>query len=128
MDKADIPARLLKREGIGARLPRKEDARHMTGKGNFVGDFVLQGIQEVAFLRSPLAHATITWVEIPEGLAGRVFLREMMTDAADIGSPSSLPTYQYSALPPLASGKVRHLGEAIAMAVAPTRAVAEDLL
>ena len=41
MDHADIPARLLKREGIGARVPRKEDARHLVGKGNFVGDFVL---------------------------------------------------------------------------------------
>ena len=128
MDHADIPARLLKREGIGARVPRKEDARHLVGKGNFVGDFVLPGLQEVAFLRSSLAHAVVTGVEIPETLAGKVFLREMMSDAADIGSPSSLPTYQYSALPPLASGKVRHVGEAIAMAVAPTRAMAEDLL
>lgn len=128
MDRADIPARLLKREGIGARVPRKEDARHLVGKGNFVGDFVLPGLQEVAFLRSPLAHAVVTDVEIPEALAGKVFLRDMMSDAADIGSPSSVPTYQYSALPPLASGKVRHVGEAIAMAVAPTRAIAEDLL
>ncbi len=128
MDRSDIPARLLKREGIGARVPRKEDARHLVGKGNFVGDFVLPGMQEVAFLRSPLAHASITGVEIPDKFAGKVFLREMMSDAADIGSPSSIPTYQFSALPPLASGRVRHVGEAIAMAVAPTRAVAEDLL
>ena len=92
MDQADIPARLLKREGIGARVPRKEDARHLVGKGNFVGDFVLPGLQEVAFLRSSLAHAVVTGVEIPEALAGKVFLREMMPDAADIGSPSSLPT------------------------------------
>ena len=128
MDHAEVPSRLLKREGIGARVLRKEDARHLAGKGNFVGDMVLPGLQEVAFLRSPLAHATITGVDIPQELAGQVFLREMLTDAADIGSPSSVPTYQYSVLPPLASGKVRHVGEAIAMAVAPTRALAEDLL
>jgi aerobic carbon-monoxide dehydrogenase large subunit len=128
MDQAEVPPRVLKREGIGARVPRKEDARHLAGKGNFVGDHVMPGLQEVAFLRSPLAHALITGVEIPEELAGQVFVREMMTDAADIGSPSTLPTYQYSALPPLASGKVRHVGEAVAMAVGPTRAVAEDLL
>jgi aerobic carbon-monoxide dehydrogenase large subunit len=128
MDHTDVPARLLKREGIGARVARKEDARHLTGKGNFVGDMVLPGLQEVAFLRSPLAHAAITKVEIPEELSGQVYVREMLTGAADIGSPSSVPTYQYSVLPPLASGKVRHVGEAVAMAVAPTRAVAEDLL
>lgn len=128
MDQTEIPARLRKREGIGARVLRKEDARHLAGKGNFVGDFVIPGMHEVAFLRSPLAHATITGVEFPEELTGQVFLREMMADAADIGSPSSLPTYQPSLLPPLASGKVRFVGEAVAMAIAPTRAVAEDLL
>jgi carbon-monoxide dehydrogenase large subunit len=128
MDHTDVPARLLKREGIGARVVRKEDARHLTGKGNFVGDMVLPGLQEVAFLRSPLAHAAITKVEIPAELSDQVYVRDMLTGAADIGSPSSIPTYQYSVLPPLASGKVRHVGEAVAMAVARTRAVAEDLL
>ncbi|MBL0421539.1 xanthine dehydrogenase family protein [Ramlibacter sp. AW1] len=128
MDQAETPARLLKPEGIGARVPRKEDARHLAGKGNFVGDMVMPGLQEVAFLRSPLAHARITGVEIPEELAARVFVRQMMGDAADILAPSSLPTYQTSAQPPLASDKVRFVGEAVAMAFAPTRAIAEDLL
>lgn len=128
MDQAEVPARLLKREGIGARVPRKEDARHLAGKGNFVGDMVMPGLQEVAFLRSPLAHARITGAAIPADLAGSVVLREMMADAADIVAPSSLPTYQNSSQPPLASGKVRFVGEAVAMAFAPTRAIAEDLL
>jgi carbon-monoxide dehydrogenase large subunit len=128
MDHAEIPTRALKPEGIGARVPRKEDARHMAGKGNFVGDVVMPGLQEVAFLRSPLAHAAITGVEIPEELAGRVFVREMLEGALDIQSPSSIPGYQYSEVPPLAKGKVRHVGEAVAMAIAPTRALAEDLL
>ena len=128
MDQAEVPARLLKREGIGARVPRKEDARHLAGKGNFVGDMVMPDLQEVAFLRSPLAHARITGAEIPPDIAGSVVLREMMADAGDIVAPSSLPTYQNSAQPPLASGKVRFVGEAVAMAFASTRAIAEDLL
>jgi carbon-monoxide dehydrogenase large subunit len=128
MDQAEVPARLLKREGIGARVPRKEDARHLAGKGNFVGDMAMPGLQEVAFLRSPLAHARITGAEIPPEFADRVVLREMMTDAADILAPSTLPTYQTSAQPPLASGKVRFVGEGVALAFAPTRALAEDLL
>lgn len=128
MDQAEVPPRLLKREGIGARVPRKEDARHLAGKGNFVGDMVMPGLQEVAFLRSPLAHARITGAAIPPELAGQVFVREMMADARDILAPSALPTYQVSSQPPLASGKVRFVGEAVAMAVAPTRAQAEDLL
>ena len=52
MDQAEVPSRLLKREGIGARVLRKEDARHLAGKGNFVGDMVMPDLQEVAFLRS----------------------------------------------------------------------------
>ena len=128
MDHADVPSRLLKHEGIGARVLRKEDSRHLAGKGNFVGDMVMPGLQEVAFLRSPLAHARITGVEIPQELAAIVILRENMADAADIVAPSTLPTYQSSAQPPLASGKVRFVGEAVAMVFAPTRAIAEDLI
>lgn len=128
MHQLETPSRLLKPEGIGARVPRKEDARHLAGKGNFVGDMVMPGLQEVAFLRSPLAHARITGVQIPEELAGRVFVRETMADASDIVAPSSLPSYQTSAQPPLASDKVRFVGEAVAMAYAPTRAIAEDML
>ena len=52
----------------------------------------------------------------------------MMIDARDIEADSTLPSYQASAQPPLASGKVRFVGEPVVMAVAPTRAEAEDLL
>ncbi len=38
--------------GIGARLLRKEDARHLRGRGCFVADVALPGILEVAFVRS----------------------------------------------------------------------------
>jgi carbon-monoxide dehydrogenase large subunit len=115
-------------QGIGARLPRKEDARHLHGQGRFVADWSMPGLSEVAFLRSPLAHARIDRVTIPETLADRAFTRAMMVDARDIEADSTLPTYQASAQPPLASGKVRFVGEPVVMAVAPTRAEAEDLL
>ncbi|KAG1535378.1 hypothetical protein G6F50_015323 [Rhizopus delemar] len=49
-----------------------------------------------------------------------------MPDARDIVADSTLPTYQASAQPPLASGKVRFVGEPVAMVFAPTRAEAED--
>ena len=45
--------------GIGARAPRKEDARHLRGRGCFVSDIHMAGLQDVAFLRSPVAHARI---------------------------------------------------------------------
>lgn len=117
----------VKAQGIGARVQRKEDARHLHGKGNFVADMSMPGLCEVAFARSPLAHARITAIDIPVSLVGSVFIREHM-DARDIVADSSLPTFQSSAQPPLARGKVRFVGEPVAMAVAPTRALAEDML
>lgn len=115
-------------QGIGARVPRKEDARHLAGKGNFVGDMAMPGLCEVAFLRSPLAHARIQAVNVPAEIAEMVIVRQDMPGAKDIVAASTLPTYQESAQPPLASGKVRFVGEPVAMAFAPTRAQAEDLV
>jgi carbon-monoxide dehydrogenase large subunit len=120
------PGRVGKAEGVGARVPRKEDARHLHGKGNFVADMAMPGLCEVAFLRSPLAHARIAGVRVDDSVAGQVVLRGDMADAKDIVADSTLPTYQSSAQPPLASGKVRFVGEPVAMVYAPTRAEAED--
>lgn len=113
-------------QGVGARVQRKEDHRHLHGKGSFVADMSMPGLSEVAFLRSPLAHATIASIRVPQAHAGSVVLRDDMTDASDIVADSTLPSFQTSAQPPLASGKVRFVGEPIAMAFAPTRAQAED--
>ena len=46
-------------QGIGPRVLRKEDARHLHGRGSFVSDMMLPGQSEVAFLRSPIAHGRI---------------------------------------------------------------------
>jgi len=121
------PARTVKPQGIGARVLRKEDQRHLQGKGNFIGNMTMPELHEVAFLRSPLAHARITDMRVPKEGAGRIFLRTDMPDALDIIADSTLPTYQVSAIPPLAHDKVRYVGELVAMAYAPTRAEAEDL-
>ena len=114
-------------QGIGACVPRKEDSRHMHGRGQFVSDFVLPGQMEVAFLRSPLAHGRIRRIAKPAGSEGRVFVREDLVEAKDIVTPSTLPTYKLSGMPPLAHGKVRFVGEPVVMCVAKTRAEAEDL-
>jgi hypothetical protein len=116
-----------KPQGIGARVQRKEDARHLLGKGNFVADIYMPGLCEVAFLRSPVAHATIGHINIPEQHASSIFTRPML-DALDITADSTLPTYQPSAQPPLAHQKVRFVGEPVVMTYAASRAEAEDLL
>ncbi|MFZ4710803.1 MAG: xanthine dehydrogenase family protein molybdopterin-binding subunit, partial [Zwartia sp.] len=118
----------IKPQGIGARVLRKEDHRHLQGTGNFVADMVMPGLSEVAFMRSPLAHARITSIVIPEASQSSVLTRTMLTDVLDITADSSLPTYQLSSHPPLASQKVRFVGEPVVMGYAATRAEAEDLL
>jgi aerobic carbon-monoxide dehydrogenase large subunit len=114
-------------DGIGARLPRKEDDRFLNGRGQYVGDLRLPGMQEVAFLRSPLAHARIKGVRVPAELRERVFIAEDLSNVAPIRADTALPGFKSSVQPVLATGKVRYVGELVAMCVANTRAEAEDM-
>jgi carbon-monoxide dehydrogenase large subunit len=114
-------------EGIGASLPRKEDDRFLRGCGEFVGDIRLPEMLEIAFLRSPVAHARIRSVEKPAGNEARVFVYADLFGVRPIRAVAGLPGVKPSEQPVLASGKVRHVGELIAMCVAETRAAAEDL-
>src|SRR3981081_986570 len=114
-------------QGVGARVQRKEDARHLHGRGNFVSDMILPGQSEVAFLRSPIAHGRIRRIVKSPGTETQVFVRTDLDDAAAIVAPTTVPGYKLSECPPLAHEKVRFVGEAIAMCIAPTRAEAEDI-
>src|SRR3954452_9665757 len=115
------------RYGVGASVPRREDLRHLKGPGEFVADIRLPGTQHVVFLRSPHAHARIRGIAVPPDVRGRVFTAadlprmqpiRVVTQAAGAKSPP---------WPPLATDKVRYVGEAVASCVAPTRSEAEDL-
>ena len=59
--------------GVGASMVRKEDDRHLRGRGQFVADIALRGTQEVVFLRSPHAHATISSISVPPAARGKIF-------------------------------------------------------
>ena len=112
-------------QGIGARILRKEDARFLRGGGCYVDDIALHGLREVAFLRSP-AHARIRSIRKPPGAEASVFVREDL-DIRSVRANLGLPGFKPSDYPPLAQGKVRFVGEAVAMCVAATRAQGEDL-
>src|SRR3984893_12974491 len=114
-------------QGVGARLLRKEDDRFMRGRGQYVADIRLAGLQDVAFVRSPLAHARIRAIHVPERYRDVVFTAADLTEVKPIRAASGLPGFKVSETPALATGKVRHVGELIAMCVAPTRAEAEDI-
>ena len=114
--------------GVGASLRRKEDARFLHGQGRFVGDITRPGMLEVAFLRSPVAHARLRGVTKPPGADKHVFTLADLGTVRTIRANSALPGFRVSEQPALAEGKLRHVGEAIAACVAATRAEAEDLV
>src|SRR3954465_9593800 len=114
-------------QGVGARLLRKEDDRLMRGRGQFVADLRFAGMQDVAFLRSPLAHARLHAVTVPDAHKGAVFSAADLANVKPIRAVSGLRGFKASDQPALATGKVRYVGELIAMCVAPTRAEAEDI-
>jgi carbon-monoxide dehydrogenase large subunit len=114
-------------KGVGARLPRKEDARFMRGEGQYVPNIRMVGMMDVAFARSSIAHGRINRIGKPVGHEGSVFLAEDLAGTKPIVANSGLKGFKPSAQPLLATGKVRFVGEMLAMCVAPTRAEAEDL-
>ena len=114
-------------DGVGSRLLRKEDDRFLRAKGQYIADISLEGTREVAFVRSPVAHARLLGIQIPEAVRSSVFTAEDLTDVKPIRAVSPLPGFKPSEQPPLAIDKIRHVGELIAMCVADTRAEAEDI-
>ena len=53
----------------GARVPRVEDSRLLTGHGTFVDDVQRPGMLHACFVRSPFARATINGIHTAEALA-----------------------------------------------------------
>ena len=114
-------------QGVGASLTRKEDDRYLRGRGQFVADIRLAGMQEVAFVRSPIAHGRIRAVTAPVAFRGSVFTAADLAGVKPIRAVSALKGFKVSEQPALATDKVRHVGELVAMCMAPTRAEAEDI-
>ncbi len=116
--------------GIGASVKRKEDARFLTGRGRYTDDINLPGQLHAHILRSPVAHAEIGGIDAEEArkAAGvrAVFTGADMEGVGGIptgwlihskdGSPMVEPAH-----PPLAVGKVRYVGDCVAVVVADTK-------
>jgi aerobic carbon-monoxide dehydrogenase large subunit len=114
-------------QGVGARLLRKEDDRLMRGRGQFVADLRFAGLKDVAFVRSPLAHARVRNISIPDEHKHVVFTAADLDGVKSIRAVSGLRGFKASDQPSLATDKVRYVGELVAMCVASSRAQAEDI-
>jgi aerobic carbon-monoxide dehydrogenase large subunit len=112
---------------IGASLLRKEDARYLFGHGMYIADVHVPGVQDVAFVRSPMANARVHRVSKPAESAARVFTLVDIGLINVLEAGPELSTHRHSPYPPLADERVRYVGQTIAACVMPTRAQAEDL-
>jgi carbon-monoxide dehydrogenase large subunit len=118
---------------IGARLPRREDARFLTGQGQYVADLARAGTLHAAFLRSAHAHASILRLDVTRarqaaGVVGCFTAADLAGRVRPLVAPSRMKTYRPTRFPVLAEGRVRHVGEAMAVVVAESRYAAEDAL
>ena len=123
--------------GIGASVKRKEDIRFITGKGRYVDDINRPGQAYAYFLRSPHAHATIDKIDASAALKAPGVVAIFTGDdiAADkvgglicgwmIHSKDGSPM-KAGAHPALAQGKVRYVGDHVAVVIADTYAQAKD--
>ena len=126
---------------VGRSLPRREDRRLLTGRGQFVADLALPRMLHAVLVRSPLAHARIRSVDLGRAAAGPgVVLAMSGTELARLLPPvpdTQLPLPRKWARqikhkfinpqqPLLAYDRVRHVGEAVAVVLAESRATAED--
>src|SRR5690625_2384529 len=113
--------------GIGQPVRRNEDNKFLYGRGQYLGDLYFPRLKEVAFVRSPVAHAEIVAIDIPEKDSKSVFVASDLGNVKPIVAKSTDKNYKVSEQNPLATGKVRFVGEALAICVANSRAEAEDI-
>src|SRR5215211_2183155 len=115
----------------GARVSRVEDARLLTGHGTFVDDVVRPGMLHAHFVRSPLARARITGIDVSSALAldgvRAVFTAEDLNPGVrEAWYSLAGPKVPDTPRPALAEGEVRFVGDPVALIVAVDRYVAED--
>ncbi len=117
---------------IGAVVPRAEDERFLRGGGRYVDDIHLPNMLEAAFLRSPHANARILAIrtDVAKAMPGvRLVLTGDDLGALNVPLPAFVPDPNMKAPHtqlPLATERVRYVGEIIAMVVADDRYLAED--
>jgi aerobic carbon-monoxide dehydrogenase large subunit len=115
----------------GARIRRSEDPRFLLGQARYVDDIALPGMLEVAFVRSPLAHAEIGSVDVTAarsapGVHAVITGDEIARVAGPIRCDSTYPSWQGTEFPALARERVLFAGEAVAAVLADNRYLAED--
>ncbi len=113
--------------GFG-RMLRKEDARFLRGKGNYVDDMDMPGMLYGAILRSPVAHALIKSIDTSAAEA-HPKVKAVITGAVlETLGLAWVPTLSYDTAAVLATDKVRFQGQEVAFVIAEDKYSARDAL
>ncbi|HKW60313.1 MAG TPA: aerobic carbon-monoxide dehydrogenase large subunit [Candidatus Dormibacteraeota bacterium] len=111
---------------IGEPIKRKEDARFIRGKGNYLDDIELPGMLHMAILRSPHAHARIKSVDTAAASAMPGVVAVVTGELMAQHKLAWMPTLSYDTQAVLATDKVRFQGQEVAAVIAETKYQAED--
>src|SRR5919197_3575383 len=112
--------------GIGDSFPRKEDARFLRGKGNYLDDISLPGMLHMAILRSPHAHARIRSIDTSAASAVPGVVAVVTGDLMAQRNLAWMPTLSGDTQAVLAMDKVRFQGQEVAAVVADDPYIAKD--
>jgi aerobic carbon-monoxide dehydrogenase large subunit len=118
---------------VGTSVKRKEDAELLRGAGRWVENLTLPGTVAMFVVRSPYAHARIANVSLEaaraaEGVVAAFSGADLADDWAG-GMPCAWPVTEDIKMPthfPLATEIARYQGDAVAVVIAETRALAKD--
>lgn len=132
-DRIAHPSDVLRPRNVGAPIKRTEDPRLLTGNGEYAADRKPDRALHLAFLRSGQPHARIERIDTAAALAApgvvAVFTAEDIVDDFKPVIPfSRMANYYATPIVPLASRKVRYVGEPVVAVVATSRYLAEDAL
>jgi carbon-monoxide dehydrogenase large subunit len=112
--------------GIGESIKRKEDARFLRGRGNYLDDITLPGMLHMAILRSPHAHARILSVDTAAASAAPGVVAVVTGELMAQHNLAWMPTLSGDTQAVLATDKVRFQGQEVAAVVAESKYAAED--
>jgi carbon-monoxide dehydrogenase large subunit len=123
-----------RRAEIGSSRRRKEDHHLITGRTTWTDNMTLPGMMHLAILRSPMAHAKITSIDVSEAKS-RPGVLAVFTGQDFANSQGNIPCawpvtpdMVNPGHPSLAVTQVNHVGEAVAVVAARSKAEAQDAL
>ena len=127
----------MEKFGIGQPVSRKEDPRLITGRGRYTDDITIENQVRMFVVRSPQAHAGLGEIRCDAARSAAGVLTVLTGDDAAADGLGNVPCIYrvdnidgsqnvYPPRPQLALGRVRYVGEPVAIVIAESAEAARD--